>query len=327
MSEPSDEYPDGAVAGFTPKFVDVDGIATRYYHEGDGDPVLLLHGGSWSGTSSANTWTTNFDGLAEEFEVFAPDRIGTGMTDNPMDEGGFTYKSELRHIVEFVRTMGLDEFHLVGQSRGAGLAGQLAVEHPEMVETMVIVNSRTLAPDVGDYGQRRILLQRGDPADEPSDPHYGASLRYFYEGISYTHDHITDELVSAAAYMRSQPKAHHTAEMLEQGARQTLRESKAKVMDRTRGRIREGALTMPVLICWGRNDPTAPLTQGLDLFELVAQTNPNVRFYIVDRAGHMPYREYPEEFNELITSFVRYWEDSGRSLEEVQPERYRNYYD
>ena len=326
MGGTSTQYPDGAIRGHTPEFVDVDGIETRYYHEGDGEPMLLLHGGSWAGTTSANTWTTNLDGLAEEFEVFAPDRIATGMTDKPGDKSRFTYESELRHILGFIRAVGLEEFHLVGQSRGAGLAGQVAIERPELASTLVITNSRTLAPDVGDYGQRRILLQQGQPTEGADQP-YAEAHRHFYESLSYTHDHITDEFIGAAGYMRRQPKAERTAEILDSGARERLRESKAEVMDRTRERIRQGELTMPVLICWGRNDPTAPLTQGLTLFELLSQTNPNIRFYIVDKAGHFPYREHPREFNELVTSFVRHWNGNGRSLEEVQPEQYRTYYE
>lgn len=320
-------YADGAIAGFDPEYVTVDGVKTRYYREGEGEPVLLLHGGSWSGTTSANTWTTNLDGLGEHFDVLAPDRIATGMTENPTDEDGFTYESEFEHMMGFVEEMGLDEFHLVGQSRGAGLAGQIAVEYPERVKTLVIVNSRTLAPDVGDYGQRRTLLQRGQPTDTTSETYHADHLRHFYEGLSYTHDHITDDLIGAAAYMRRRPKAQKTAETLDAGARARLRETKAKVMDGVREQIHGGGLTMPVLIYWGRNDPTAPLAQGLDLFESIAQTNPNTRVYVVDRAGHMPYREHPEEFDKTVTTFINHWKDAAKTLEEVQPQQYRTYYD
>ena len=65
------------------KFIDVDGIRTRYYELGSGVPVVLCHGSNWEGAASANTWTLNLGGLAKSFHVYAADTLGTGMTDNP----------------------------------------------------------------------------------------------------------------------------------------------------------------------------------------------------------------------------------------------------
>ena len=67
------------------KFIDVKGIRTRYYELGSGEPMLLIHGATFSGQGSANTWTLNLAGLSQNFHVFAPDRLGNGMTDNPSE--------------------------------------------------------------------------------------------------------------------------------------------------------------------------------------------------------------------------------------------------
>ena len=109
---------DGSIDGLDASFVDVEGIRTRYYGYGEGEPVVLLHGGNWSGSSSANTWSRNVRGLAEQFAVYAPDRIGCGMTDNPADRSAYVYETEVEHMDTFTRTMGLESFHLVGQYRG-----------------------------------------------------------------------------------------------------------------------------------------------------------------------------------------------------------------
>ena len=62
-------------------FTDVDGIRTRYFYEGSGPTLVLIHGLG----ISADSWTRNIDALAEHFTVYAPDMIGhgrTGMSDN-----------------------------------------------------------------------------------------------------------------------------------------------------------------------------------------------------------------------------------------------------
>ena len=68
------------------KFIDVDGIKTRYFEKGSGPLVVLFHGGhfgSHDAADCAEDWGLNFDGLAERFHVFAVDKIGQGFTDNP----------------------------------------------------------------------------------------------------------------------------------------------------------------------------------------------------------------------------------------------------
>ena len=68
------------------KFVDVDGIGTRYFEMGSGETVVLFHGGNFGshhGADCAADWNLNFDGLAEECRVIAVDKIGQGYTDNP----------------------------------------------------------------------------------------------------------------------------------------------------------------------------------------------------------------------------------------------------
>ena len=60
---------DGGVAGLKPKFGDVAGIRTRYYEMGQGEPMLLIHGGGWASSSNANNFSTVIPGLANRFHV------------------------------------------------------------------------------------------------------------------------------------------------------------------------------------------------------------------------------------------------------------------
>ena len=141
--------PDGSIAGLTAKFVDVKGVRTRYYEAGQGEPMVLVHGEGWSGHSSANTWSKNIPGLAKRFHVFAADKLASGMTGNPLDDKDYNIQGEVEHMYQFIQTMKLGKVHLVGQSRGGGLVFFLSVAHPEIVRTLVIVDTNTASPDTG----------------------------------------------------------------------------------------------------------------------------------------------------------------------------------
>ncbi len=65
------------------EYINVDGIRTRYFHAGQGEPLVLIHGGQWPATSSADGWSSIFDHLAEHYHVYSFDKLGMGFTDNP----------------------------------------------------------------------------------------------------------------------------------------------------------------------------------------------------------------------------------------------------
>lgn len=307
---------DGSIDGLTAEFVDVDGISTRYYDEGSGDPLVLLHGGTWTGFASANTWSRNVSRLAERFRVIAPDRLGNGMTDNPSTEEAFVFDSEVTHMKAFLETLDIGSYHLCGQSRGGGLAAELAVDSPRAVETLTIVNSATLAPEASGYDLRRERLHAGKPDDPDSGTYFEDLFRHFEETLSYSTGHVTEEYVRAGAYMRRRPKAMATAAVLGSDPTEPYWRRETPETDRwhrslheamweTDRRIAlEGALTMPTLLYWGVGDPTMPLRSGTALYDKLATHNPDVRLYAASQAGHHPYREHPRDFENVVSNFV-----------------------
>ena len=290
-----------SIGGFQAKFLDVNGVRTRYYEVGQGEPMVLVHGSGFSGSASANTWVPVLADLGERFRVFAPDKLASGMTGNPKDDGDYSLEGEVRHMVEFIRTLGFDEIHLIGQSRGAGLAFLLSVQHPEMVKTLVLVDSETASPPVGDYNERRTT------ARAPCVSLAGIEqIRCGWSVLSYDPSHIDDDFLAAAQFMDTQPKSHETEARI-----QTLEDYPLAVNDwkeEAHRRVQEeGTLQMPILLYWGRNDPTAWLPSGLALFDVIGEKNPNVRMIIVNKAGHFHYREYPEEFARNVINFIGHW--------------------
>jgi 2-hydroxy-6-oxonona-2,4-dienedioate hydrolase len=296
-----------SICGHQAKFVDVNGLQTRYYDVGRGEPMLLIHGGNPSGTSSANTWALNLEGLGKRFRVLAADRLACGMTDNPPDKKDYTMAATVEHMSNFIETMGLKGIHMVGQSTGGYVAGRLAMEQPENIKTLTIVDSATLGPAVGNQRRRREILFSAMPKDEASPTYFADRYRYHMSVLSYSTEHVSDEWIEAAAYMRSLPKAIKTAEELGEADVNYFRETLAPHKEETFTWIQKGRMSMPTLLYWGRNDLSAVFEIGVALFEMISQTNPNVRMLVSNRAGHFHYREYPEEFNHNLISFIEFW--------------------
>ena len=73
-----------SLPGLTSKFVDVKGVKTRYYEMGQGEPMVLVHGGATAGSSTANVWSRNIPGLAKHYHIYAVDRLGSGVDEGTM---------------------------------------------------------------------------------------------------------------------------------------------------------------------------------------------------------------------------------------------------
>lgn len=290
----------GEVAGLRAQFINVNGVRTRYYETGEGEPLVLVHGGGWSGHASANIWSKNIPLFAKQFHVFAPDKLGSGMTGNPDDDNELNIQGEVDHVYDFIRAMKLSVVHLIGEGRGGGCVFFLALQHPEIVRDLVIVDSRTAAPEVPG-------VNNGISSKCPREPDWERWKCRTRSGSSSPDEVFDDEYFMAGKYMSLLPKSLETAAKLKAGAGGELAtpEGFSKWKTEWYDRIkREGVLQVPVLIYWGHEDPAAPLADGQALHDLIAAKNPSVRMGVQDKAGHFPFRENPEEFVSKVANFI-----------------------
>ena len=125
---------------FEPRYLDIDGLRMHVLDEGprDGKPVLLLHG--------EPTWSFLYRHmvpvLAEAgLRAMAPDYFGFGRSDKPTERGWYTYDRHCRSIAAFVEAAGLSGLTLVLQDWGGPIGFRLAVERPDLVERLVVLNT------------------------------------------------------------------------------------------------------------------------------------------------------------------------------------------
>ena len=298
------------------KFVDVDGIRTRYFEAGQGEAMVLVHGAQFGRAAGAShNWMPIFPSLAKHFHVYALDKLGMGLTDNPKSDEGYWMQATVEHIYSFMKVMGIKKAHLVGHSRGALPVAAVLLDHPKMVKTLTIFNSNTLAP--------------GDPVPRSrrsnTIPRTADSIRQFWEkGFgAFRKDFITEEYIQAELEIAQQPKIEEAWRRLEVlrkrfaeqnpekiRARPALAHSSGtgwwlhEVKDKTLHRIQEGELKTPTLVIWGYTDPSATYDMGINLFRLISQSVDRAEFHLFNLCGHFPYQEYPEEVTNLMVGFI-----------------------
>jgi haloalkane dehalogenase len=120
-----------------PRYAHVDGLRLHYVEQGEGDPVLLLHGEpTWS-----FLYRKMIPPIARAARAIAVDYPGFGRSDKPVEPGWYTYDRHYEVLERFVEELDLRRLTVVCQDWGGPLGFRLAVAHPERVERLVVMNT------------------------------------------------------------------------------------------------------------------------------------------------------------------------------------------
>ena len=114
-------------------YVQLGAVRTWYDEHGDGEPLVLMHGG----LVDSRFFEPNLGPLAERFHVYTPDRRGHGRT--PDVEGPITYQLMADDTIAFLEQVVAAPAHLVGHSDGAVVAMLVAMQRPELVDRLVMI--------------------------------------------------------------------------------------------------------------------------------------------------------------------------------------------
>ena len=115
--------------------IDIDGLPVFYETEGEGEPIVLLHGG----LADNSTWAAQFTGFAPHRRVVAPERQAQGHT--PDRSGPLTYQGMADQTASFLGALDLGPVDLLGWSDGGMVGLLLAAEQPELVRTLVVTGT------------------------------------------------------------------------------------------------------------------------------------------------------------------------------------------
>lgn len=268
-------------------FTEVDGVRVHYQEAGDPNalPMILIHGFA----ASNLVWSKVLLELAAAgFKVIAPDLLGYGYSGKPRNLD-YTIPRQAEMVVSFMQRLGIDRAVLVGSSYGAAIAATIALNHPTLVEKLVLVGAVT------NNKPTRYLLMRlfGSPiiGDVLSPLVVGSRrlLRLRMKRVYDRHSWVLDERRVDARHLPLRTRGAHRAII------RTVRRWDADRVSRD-----AHLLTQPTLVLWGENDREVPLEDGKRLQRSI----PNSRLVVFRECGHLPQEEYPQAFTKIVTDFA-----------------------
>ncbi len=255
-------------------------------------PIVLLHGSGID--DAALSWKHAIEFLAEDCgrRVYAPDWPGYGESDDPKETTTEYYVSVLSG---FLDALGLDTSVLVGISMGGSAALGYALDHSERISRLVLVDSYGLR-DAVPGGTGSYLL-----ANTPFANLFGRQLAAASEaGTRFAiGEFVHDPAALDDAFVREVNKR-----LREPGAGSAffsfMREEFRPDGVRTDYSDRLSELRVPTLLVHGAEDPLVPVEWS----ETAAASIPDATLVVIDRCGHWPPRERPDEFHDVLAEFI-----------------------
>jgi pimeloyl-ACP methyl ester carboxylesterase len=237
----------------------------KYIDQGEGPVLLLLHG--LFGALS------NFRFIVDEFSARYRVIIPIlPLYELPIEEANL--KGLVDHTYDFIKYKNLNDCILLGNSLGGHLALLTALQHPERVKAMVLTGSSGLFENT--FGGS--FPKRGDYDYIKEKTEYT-----FYDPLTATKD-LVDEVYDI---VNDKNKAFRVISVARSAMRQNMADELPKIK-------------VPVLLIWGKNDNITPEFVGEEFHKLL----PNSELKLMDKSGHAPMMEKPEEFNVLLTEFL-----------------------
>ncbi|WDV47093.1 alpha/beta hydrolase [Clostridiaceae bacterium M8S5] len=249
--------------------VSIDKLNINYICEGEGNPVLILHG--WG--ANIQTVMPIVNHLKNRFKVYAVDLPGFGESDEPKDVWG---TNEYKDIVKkFIDKMGLEKIILIGHSHGGRISIMLSSEYQELINKMILIDSAGLIPKRKPKYYAKVYTFK--------------TLKVIYRGIFFWKDKKeamekfykkfgSDDYRNAQGVMRN---------IMVKVVNENLRPYLSKIKTST-------------LLIWGRDDDATPLYMG----EIMEKEIEDSGLVVFDNAGHFSYVDQLYSFKVVVDKFL-----------------------
>ena len=282
-------------------YLKLGGLTLHHTYGGLGRPIVFIHG---LGSSGYIEWRFNLERFARTNRVFAPDLPGYGRSDKPAAARyGIPYFA--RTIDRYLASRRIRDATIVGTSMGGRIALEVALEYPDRVGRLVIVNSLGLGrPKIQPYYPMMLVPRVGETLlrGMKHGLHWAPSpvIRRFAARFIGARGNL--EKTMSDAYL-DDLREMYAADGYQDAYLATVRSiasprSYLGDLDVTR---RLDRIKAPVLIIWGADDPLFPVAQARRAHSLL----PGSKLAVIEGAGHTPQAEKPEEFNKHLAAFLK----------------------
>lgn len=257
----------------------VNGADLYFESMGSGHPLLLLH----AGIADSRMWDTQFEVFSKEFHVIRFDLRGFGRSNMPT--GKFANLEDVRGLLDY---LDVGSAHVLGISFGGMIALDLALAHPDYVDSLVLAapsvsGARPSARIREFWAEEQAALDAGDVAAATE-----LNLRLWVDGPQRDPGQVRPEVREKVRAMQSAIFLKDIPDDIEE----LDLEPPAKA--------RLGDVNVPVLVMVGALD----LVERLELSEDLANQIPHRQRLVIPNAAHMLNMEAPDVFNRSVLDFL-----------------------
>lgn len=259
------------------------GIGYEIYPGPEGSPpIILLHGFA----ASSSIFGSNIGDLAQKFTVVTVDLLGHGESDAPVEVEPYTPGPAVERVIDLMDDLGYDQALFCGHALGGALALRLALDHPDRVAGVIMVNSASAAG-----------TPRWRTETQPRLEQIAARIRA--EGTWFIRE---SRLYPARSRRIPEADRDRLGYDFDQTPAAGLAGTAEGLVAHVNAWERLGELTVPVLAIAGDHD--RDFMQGAP--RMVAQMRQNrVQLVTFEDAGHAANLEEPDLFDEAVTGFAQ----------------------
>ena len=255
----------------TDQVIEVAGTRLQLLKGGRGAPLLLLHGAGGN-----PGWLPYHQALAQHFTVYAPSHPGYDQSGRPDWIGTM---SDMAHFYrQLIEALDLAPTRLMGFSMGGWLAAEIAAMCPPYVQSLVLVDAAGIKPEVGEIAE--ILMVSQDVTKK---------LRFYDPTQVPNYDTLVNREITP-----------EEQDMLWRNREMTSRLCWKPYFHNPNLPAYLRGMKTPTLIVWGKQDAIIPVNCG----ELYQQALANATLQVIDRCGHSPALEKPQEFLTVVQAFL-----------------------
>jgi len=271
-----------------PRTIEIKGQVIFYIVKGEGRPLILIHGygaGMW-------VWEKQIEILSRHYRVYALDLIGHGFSDRP--KMAYTPEAYIHFLKDFMDGVGIERATLIGNSMGGGIAWGVAALFPKRVERLILIDC--VPPDVLDQVRNDSFRTLAAIKNIPLLPYLvfvsrnKNSIKWILEECVSEIKLITPEILNRQ-YQISRIK----------GSTWALYSTFKNAKEAPKLKDHLSRIDRPTLFIWGEKDLIFPSSVGEDLHQIIRGS----KFQVIEKSGHIPMWETPDEVNQAILSFLR----------------------
>lgn len=265
------------------------GVVTRYLKQGNGpEAVLLLHG---LGCSSLE-WSENVEHLSKSLTVVVVDLIGFGASDKPADFD-YSARGQARQLMALLDELGIDQFHVVGNSFGGKVAIEMADIAGERVQSLTLVASAGGGKEAPLPMRISTLPFVAKLLPKPSFPDFKKG----WQAAFFDAQRLSEERIHRKYHDSMQPHAQRS-HLLTVRSMMNLWGFKKSDLHAMASKVAN--IRCKTLIVWGCQDVLLPVSHA----HVFQQRIQGAVLKLFEGCGHAPQIERAEEFNQLLEGFI-----------------------